>query len=70
MSESTLHVFKRLLTPILIFAPINAAVCWTAMWVFRDNRDFATIFLGIGCVGIVVALCAYLYLLVKTIDRR
>ncbi len=70
MSESTLHVFRRLLYPILIFAPVNAAVCWTAMWAFRDNRDFATIFLGVGCGGIVVALCAYLYLLVKTTERR
>lgn len=61
--------FQQLLWPILIFAPVNAAGCWTMMYVFRDNPDYATTFLGFGCGGIVVALCAYLYVLVKNVER-
>jgi hypothetical protein len=62
--------FRQLLWPILIFAPINALGCWAMMWLFRDNNAYATVFLGFGCAGIVVALCAYLTVFVANIERN
>ena len=62
--------FKQLLWPILLFAPVNAAGCWAMMYLFRDDKIYATTFLGLGCAGIVIALCAYLYVLVKNVERH
>jgi hypothetical protein len=61
--------FEQGLTPIFIFAPVNAVICWTAAWVFRDRYEFSATFLGFGCAPIVVALCAYLYILVNKVER-
>jgi hypothetical protein len=58
---------KAALMPMLWFAPINAVICWTAAWVFRDHFEFMAVFVGIGCAPIVVALSAYLYVLVNSI---
>jgi hypothetical protein len=40
---------KAALMPMLWFAPINAVICWTAAWVFRDHFEFMAVFIGIGC---------------------
>jgi hypothetical protein len=62
--------FKALLLPIFVFAPVNALICWTAAWIFRDRYEFMATFVGFGCGPIVIALCAYLYVLVSTISRE
>ena len=61
--------FERATTPIFAFAVVNAIVCWSAAWVFRDTYEFALILLGLGCFPVVVAVCAYLLLLVNKIER-
>ena len=40
------------------------------MYIFRDDKIYATTFLGLGCAGIVIALCAYLYVVVNNVERR
>ena len=70
--NSNLHGARRVsvkaaLMPMLWFAPINAVICWTAAWMFRDHFEFMAVFVGIGCAPIVVALSAYLYVLVNSI---
>lgn len=61
--------FKTALTPIFGLAAINAVVCWAVSWVFWDRYEFSGTLFGLGCFGIVVAVCAYLYLLVAKVDR-
>jgi hypothetical protein len=59
------------LTPILVFAPIVAIVCWTAAWIFREQFVLSATLLGLGSFPIVVAVVAYLLVLLKKlkIDR-
>jgi hypothetical protein len=58
---------KAALMPILWFAPVIAIISWTAAYVFRDHFEFMATFVGIGCAPIVVALCAYLFVLVNSV---
>ena len=69
MAKSRADTFKALLLPILLFAPVNAIICWTAAWAFRDRYEVMAVFVGFGCGPIVIALCAYLYVLVSTVSR-
>jgi hypothetical protein len=62
--------FKTALTPIYLLALVNAIVCWTLCWVFWDRFTFSATLFGLGCFPIVVAVCAYLYLLVKRAERK
>ena len=57
--------FRTLLTPIMVLALGTAIVAWTAAWFFRDNFIFSTTLLGIGCLPIVIAVVAYLLVLLK-----
>jgi hypothetical protein len=57
--------FKAALEPIYLFALINALLCWSACWLFWERFVFAATAFGLGCFPIVVAVCAYLYLLTK-----
>jgi hypothetical protein len=61
--------FKTALTPIYLFALINAIVCWSVCWVFWDRFTFSAALFGLGCFPIVVAVCAYLYLLTKKAEQ-
>jgi hypothetical protein len=61
--------FRELLLPIFVFAPLMAILCWAAAWFFWEWRDFAGAFLGLGCFAMVVAICAYLFVLVNRIER-
>ena len=61
--------FKELLLPIFLFAPFMAILCWAAAWFFWEWRDFAGAFLGLGCFAMVVAVCAYLFVLVNRVER-
>lgn len=56
---------KSALTPMLVFAPIVAILCWTAAWVFRDQFELSATLLGLGSFPIVVAVVAYLLVLLK-----
>ena len=58
---------KAALMPMLWFAPVTAVICWTAAYMFRDHFEFMATLIGIGCAPIVVALCAYLYVLVNSV---
>jgi hypothetical protein len=55
--------------PIFVFALLNAMLCWGAAWVFRDVHEFSMILLVVGCLPIVVAVCAYLFVLVNRVER-
>ena len=67
-SHSARHVsIKAALMPMLWFAPAIANISWTAAWVFRDHFELMATLIGIGCAPIVVALCAYLYVLVNSV---
>ncbi|MBI3699309.1 MAG: hypothetical protein HY242_02535 [Afipia sp.] len=59
--------FKTALEPIYLLALVNAIVCWSAVWLFWDRFEFSATLLGLGCFPIVVAVCAYLYLLTKRV---
>lgn len=61
--------FETALLPILIFAPVVAVLCWTAAWIFRDEFVFKGTLIGLGCFPIVVAVVAYLLVLLKKLDR-
>ena len=60
---------KAAMMPICVLALLNAVICWTAAWAFRDRFEFSATLLGLGCLPIVVAVCAYLYLLTKASVR-
>lgn len=62
--------FKTALAPIYLLALVNAVVCWTLCWVFWDRFEFSATLFGLGCFPIVVAVCAYLYLLTKKVERK
>jgi hypothetical protein len=57
--------FWPALAPIYWLAAINAAACWGLAWLFWDRFVFSATLFGLGCFPIVVAVSAYLYLLVK-----
>ncbi|OQW61241.1 MAG: hypothetical protein A4S14_17750 [Proteobacteria bacterium SG_bin9] len=59
----------KLLRPIMIFAAVAAPLCWAGAWFFRERGDFSDALIGLGALPIVVAVCAYLYLLVNKIER-
>lgn len=61
--------FERALTPIFVFALINAVVCWVAAWVFRETFEFMALFVALGGLPIVVAVCAYILVLIHKIER-
>jgi len=50
-------------------ALVNAVVCWSLCWVFWDRFEFSATLFGLGCFPIVVAVCAYLYLLTKKAEQ-
>ena len=56
---------KTALTPMLVFAPIVATLCWTAAWVFREQFVLSATLIGLGSFPIVVAVVAYLLVLLK-----
>jgi ABC-type glucose/galactose transport system permease subunit len=62
--------FKTALTPIYLFALINAIICWTLCWVFWDRFVFSATLFGLGCFPIVVAVSAYLYLLTHKVEQK
>ncbi len=78
MSDATHHdtprkprmSFKTALTPIFWLAGVNAVACWFVSWLFWDRFDFSGTLFGLGCFGIVVAFCSYLYVLVAKVDRK
>ena len=59
--------FRIMLMPILVLALGAAVVAWTAAWFFRDQFVFAAVFVGIGCLPIVIAVVAYLLILLKKV---
>jgi hypothetical protein len=65
-----LPTFKTALPPIYLLALVNAIVCWTLCWFFWDRYEFSASLFGLGCFPIVVAVCAYLYLLTKRTERK
>ncbi|MBN8980390.1 MAG: hypothetical protein J0I29_03790 [Rhizobiales bacterium] len=60
--------FKTALEPIYLFALLNALLCWGACWLFWERFVFSAAAFGLGCFPIVVAVCAYLFLLTKRND--
>ena len=58
---------ERAMTPIFVFAFLNAIMCWIAAWVFRATYEFSATLLGLGGFPIVVAVCAYLLVLVNRV---
>ena len=62
--------FKTALQPIYLLALVNAIICWTVCWFFWDRFTFSATLFGLGCFPIVVAVCAYLYLLTKKVERN
>jgi hypothetical protein len=62
--------FERAMTPIFMFALIAAPLCWAGAWVFRETYEFSATLLGLGCLPIVVAICAYLLVLVNRVERE
>jgi len=62
--------FRTALGPIYLLALVNAIICWTLSWVFWDRFEFSATLFGLGCFPIVVAVCAYLYLLTKKVERK
>jgi tellurite resistance protein TehA-like permease len=62
--------FRQAMTPIFVFALVSAVVCWAAAWVFKETYVFSATLLGLGCLPIVVAICAYLLVLVHKVERE
>jgi hypothetical protein len=60
--------FEKAMTPIFVFAAINAMLCWAAAWFFRETYEFSATLLGLGGFPIVVAVCAYLLVLVNRLE--
>lgn len=57
--------FKTAIRPIFLFAPIVATLCWIAAWVFREQFVLSATLLGLGSFPIVIAVVAYLLVLLK-----
>ena len=62
--------FEQALTPIFVFAVVAAPLCWAGAWFFRETYEFSATLLGLGCLPLVVAVCAYLLVLVNKVERR
>ena len=62
--------FRELLLPIFVFGPLMAILCWGAAWFFWEWRDFAGAFLGLGAFAILIPFCAYLFVLVNSVDHE
>ena len=61
-------MLRSALLPMLLFAPVNAIVCWTAAWMLRDRYEFMALLVALGGGPILAALATYLYVLVSTVD--
>lgn len=61
---------RQHLLPIMIFAVVTAILCWAAAWLFADHTDFSNALIALGCFPIVVAVCAYLIVLLNNVERR
>lgn len=61
--------FKTALEPIYLLAFVNAIICWTGCWIFWDRFEFSATLFGLGCFPIVVAVCAYLYVLARKVEH-
>ncbi len=61
--------FEKAMTPIFVFAVVNAILCWAAAWLFRETFEFSATLLGLGAFPIVVAVCSYLLVLVNKVER-
>jgi hypothetical protein len=68
MAGSRKPTFRMAMTPIMILALGTAVIAWTAAWIFRDNFVFSATLLGIGCLPIVIAVIAYLLVLLKRLE--
>ena len=62
--------FEKTMRPIFLFALLAAPLCWGAAWLFRETYAFSAILLGLGVFPVVVAICAYLLVLVHKIERE
>lgn len=62
--------FQRRLTPFFVFALVAAIVSWIAAWVFRDTYELLVVLVSVGCLLIIAAICAYLFLLVSSVERE
>ncbi len=51
------------LLPVFGFALLSAVMSWGCAWIFYERYEFSGTLLALGCVGIVIAWCSYLYLL-------
>jgi hypothetical protein len=61
--------FEKTLKPIFLFAVVFAPLCWGAAWVFKETYELSATLVGLGCLPIVVAICAYLLVLVNNVER-
>ena len=61
---------RQHLLPIMVFAVVTAVLCWAAAWFFADRIDFSNALIALGCFPIVVAVCAYLLVLLNNVERR
>ena len=61
--------FQRRLTPFFVFALVAAIACWVAAWAFRDTYELLVVLVSVGCLLLVAAICAYLFLLVSSVER-
>jgi hypothetical protein len=62
--------FEQALTPIFVFAFIAAPLCWAGAWFFRETYEFSAMLLALGGLPLVVAVCAYLLVLVNKVERK
>jgi hypothetical protein len=62
--------FEQALTPIFVFALIAAPLCWASAWVFRETYEFSATLLALGGLPLVVAVSAYLLVLVNKVERK
>ncbi|MBX9709480.1 MAG: hypothetical protein K2X60_00415 [Xanthobacteraceae bacterium] len=69
-SRRRLLSIQQHLTPIMIFAVVVAAMSWAAAWFFADRPQYSNALIGLGCLPIVIAVCAYLIVLVCNVERR
>lgn len=61
---------RRNLLPIMVFAVVVAAMSWVGAWFFADRPQYSNALIGLGCLPIVIAVCAYLIVLINNVERR
>jgi hypothetical protein len=61
--------FEKAMTPIFVFAVVNAVLCWAAAWGFKETYEFSATLLGLGAFPIIAAVCAYLLVLINRLER-